>query len=190
MSNHFWRLAGRSFLLLLVATIVFSCRSKVRHIAQELESFQRVAISIPEDMLRIPREDEIEVFSVEEIKPKFIMYIDSTECSSCLVANLSSLRLLDTLSNYGERFSTFIILSPSGSKRKALIDELELFPPARTVYLDINGSFADMNREIPSNPLYHSFLLNQDNHPIFVGNPLAGNDIKEAFISALSNMDN
>lgn len=135
---------------------------------------QKHAIIFPEDILRV--------------KADSLSY-DSTECTSCVVTNLGYFNQLDSLLENETIFETVVILSPPSGARKSLIDDLKVFPPNRTVYIDQSGSFAHNNPFIPDDPIYHAFLLDLDNHPIFIGNPISGTQIKSAFIEVLKSIN-
>lgn len=52
--------------------------------------------------------------------------------------------------------------------------------------VDVNGSFMHSNPSIPSESRYHCFLIDENGHPFFVGNPLAGDRIRSVFFSVLN----
>lgn len=150
---------------------------------------QKHAIIFPEDILRVKADSLSYGMSSDNLIPKLVFYIDSTECTSCVVTNLGYFNQLDSLLENETIFETVVILSPPSGARKSLIDDLKVFPPKRTVYIDQSGSFAHNNPFIPDDPIYHAFLLDLDNHPIFIGNPISGTQIKSAFIEVLKSIN-
>lgn len=57
------------------------------------------------------------------------------------------------------------------------------------VYVDYSGSFAETNMSIPEDNRFHSFLLNKEGRPVFVGNPLASDRMMELFKEALESLE-
>ncbi|MBS4809127.1 MAG: hypothetical protein KH071_14815 [Paraprevotella sp.] len=53
--------------------------------------------------------------------------------------------------------------------------------PSCPVYLDSLGVLERANPQIPSNPDLHTFLLDEDNNVLLVGNPIWNEKIKEMF---------
>ena len=49
------------------------------------------------------------------------------------------------------------------------------------IILDTLGQFAKLNPHLPKNKALHTFLLDENNNVILVGNPLHNKKIKEMF---------
>lgn len=54
------------------------------------------------------------------------------------------------------------------------------------VLIDINNSFRKSNPHIPKDAMYYTFLLDEDNKVVLVGNPLRNNSIKEIFLRTVN----
>lgn len=56
------------------------------------------------------------------------------------------------------------------------------------VYVDFNCSFRKLNTGIPEDVRFHSFLLDKNGHPVFVGNPNANETLNHLFEKVLSGL--
>lgn len=54
------------------------------------------------------------------------------------------------------------------------------------VYIDEFGEFYRQNKDFPSDRRFHSFLVDADGHPVFIGNPLSSEKLWEVFENTLS----
>ena len=50
------------------------------------------------------------------------------------------------------------------------------------IYIDSNRSFSKNNPQIPSNSLCHTFLLDESNKIVLIGNPLKNEAIEKIFL--------
>lgn len=82
-------------------------------------------------------------------------------------------------------FSVVTIFSPKRSDVENTRFQLMLSNHTIPVYLDKNGSFAQLNRNIPADQRFHSFLIDETAKPVFVGNPLANVKLEQLFQAAL-----
>lgn len=49
------------------------------------------------------------------------------------------------------------------------------------IYMDTTGIFHRTNPQLPSNPMLHTFLLDENNEVLVVGNPLENEKIDRMF---------
>jgi len=104
--------------------------------------------------------------------PRLLVYIDSTECSSCRI---------DHLHMYSEYMSTypdleiFVIIWPNAETEANVANDIAHRKLPFDVFIDRDGSFLDANPHIPRQGRNnHSFLLGSDGKPIIAGDPLSG----------------
>ena len=111
---------------------------------------------------------------------KMIVYVDSVGCFSC---GLSKMYLWNPLITYAETYKGklkfyFIFSTPkSGRIRIALKSNLFNYP----VLIDEKGEFERLNPHLPKNKAMHSFLLDENNNVIMVGNPIYNKEIEKLF---------
>lgn len=172
------------FCFLMLLTFNSSC-SEVHTINRMINKFTKETITIPNDMECIMGQN---VFIQEklDLKPyKFIIYVDSLECSTCRIVKLADLKPLYELSEQYD-FSIFNIFSPFEdyielTKLQIVLENMD-FP----IYIDINKSFSKQNQCIPTDNRFHYFLLDSFNNPVYVGNPLNSESLMKLFIEILT----
>lgn len=125
-----------------------------------------------------------DTFSVgERHKFRILSYVDSIGCSSC------KLKLSD--------WNSFIM--ELNSKYKDQIDYLFYFHPKKTdniydlmwknkffhaIYVDANDSLNILNH-FPEDERFHTFLLNENDEILVVGNPIANPYIKDLYLNII-----
>lgn len=113
---------------------------------------------------------------------KFVVYIDSLECASCSMKKINEWDfIVDSIVQISNRINVYFILTPRKvnlySVRKVLISEGVRYP----ILIDTLGEFERLNPHLPKNQALHTFLLDENNRVILVGNPLRNEKIKEMF---------
>lgn len=110
---------------------------------------------------------------------KLIHYIDSASCSIC---ELKVIYQWDNFIYKNEVTSSleyYFIVDARKYNKEQLTDALSETYFSQDVYLDSLGVFLKHNTNIPSNRLYHTFLLDKNNNVVLVGNPLNNTYIEE-----------
>lgn len=180
---------SRIFMLFAYSVVIlFSCTSHEREF-QNIEKMQSEKTNIPYEQMDCWANDSVQKVSPwKNAKYKLIHYIDSASCSSCYLQKVKIndfLFLMEDLSN--NEFYNVIILSP-GSKTKKDIEHLfseKLIP--QTIFIDSANIFLQRNPHIPSETMYHTFLIDENDKAILVGNPITNKKIKKLLISMFEN---
>lgn len=170
---------------LLLLAIISSCveRRKVRDIMLEFVSSD---IIIPDDLDCIFNA-ETSASYIDTLKSnKLIIYYDSLDCSSCRISHLFDIYPLYTMADTSD-FSVMTIFSPKKSEVENTRFQLMLINHSIPIYLDKNGSFAQLNYCIPTDQRFHSFLIDENAKPVFVGNPLSNIRLKKIFFENINN---
>ena len=168
---------GRSCFVYII--LLLSCAGCIEsRITRELRSFQSEKIVFPSDMFAVIDRNVIEA-PQPETDNIFVIFYDSTECSTCQIS-----RIYDYLSFYEESeesgdFSIMMIFSPRYEYYSEVMEQLVILNFPFPIYIDYNGSFAKENSVIPEDRYFHSFLLDKEGHPVFVGDPLASDRMME-----------
>lgn len=170
-------------ILTLLAFNLVSCtdRHKVR---KQMVEFMNNEIILP-DGLECICDREITTFDKGTLKSTlFVMYCDSMECSSCRIAHMMDMYPLYDMADTSE-FSVLTIFSPRADEVDDVRLQLMTAGHQIPILVDTEGMFRSMNRHIPSDNRFHSFLLDGSNKPVFVGNPLASSQLLELFRNCL-----
>jgi len=123
---------------------------------------------------------------------KVILYNDSAVCSPCEVKSLlewgyysSSLK-----KEKGIDLSIIPIFSPSSKDYNSLKCAIKNVKPSFPVYIDRDNGVMKNNPQIPSNPLFHTLILDHEDKVVLVGNPLRNVEIEKLFLQLVSeNLD-
>ena len=87
------------------------------------------------------------------------------------------------------KFASVPIFSPMLKNSNALAEDLNIYEYDFPVYIDDKGAFRESNRLIPSNRLFHQFLINKDGLPVFVGSPLTSSEMSQLFYETLKTLN-
>lgn len=108
---------------------------------------------------------------------KYIVYIDSTQCSTCNIEQLYHWK------EFIDKFETvafyFIIAPQSKAAVSSLPRHFYKTSLNYPIFIDENYSFMRNNPHIPSDPTYHNLLLDKDNKVLMVGSPIYNDKIEK-----------
>ena len=82
-------------------------------------------------------------------------------------------------------FEVYTIFSPSQDEYDDVLEQLVFMNFEYPLYVDVFGDFRRKNTCIPEEKKYHCFLLDKEEHPVFVGNPLANAELMHLFKKVL-----
>lgn len=118
-----------------------------------------------------------------DARAKCVLYIDSTECSSCRIGHLPQyMGVYNLLQDKSTDF--LVIISPKTKERERVIGQVQTtmeFP----VYLDDESELLTLNPWIPEDFRLHCFLTDREGRVIFVGDPTWGERTWTLFVRAL-----
>lgn len=172
------------FASILIINICCSCsdRNMVKRIMGE---FIETEVVIQENLDCIYNK-QLSKIRTDTLKPyKFIIYYDTTDCSSCRISHLTDLKPLYDMANTSE-FTVLTIFSPAIEDVNDVILQLTITNHFMPIYVDAIGEFRRLNKDLPSDHRFHSFLLDENNKPIFVGNPLNSTKLSELFAKKIN----
>lgn len=115
---------------------------------------------------------------------KLVIYIDSLSCSPCFISHMYEYEeIAKEFDSAGIR--TVFIFEPQQDKEEDVRSSLrqQAYPFLGIVVR--NGGFASANPHLPSSSLLHSFLLDERNGVIVVGNPIRNERIKELMLNSV-----
>lgn len=175
------------FLFSLSVLLLFTSCDRQR-VAKSLRQFYAETIEIPSDLQKITGRIQSEVGNRERT-PALIIYHDSLSCSSCQISHLADLNDVYALADSLGTFEVMSIFSPSVEEYDEVLKNLIYRDFEYPVYIDFSGSFRQKNDCIPKDCLFHNFLIDSNGHPVFVGNPIASDDLWNLFNKALSSIE-
>lgn len=178
------RLKFQIIILAVVLSVSVSCGDK-RSMLKTLTEFTKTEIVLPED-LEVCADGIFRIADMSTLKPmKMIVYYDSTECSNCRISHIMELEPLYRLSKEDGRFDVLIIFSPADEDIETVRLQLMYQDIPFPVYLDTFKTFSLMNSSIPQDIIFHSFMMDMDGKPVFVGNPTLDDVLNKVFEEVL-----
>ncbi len=138
-------------------------------------------IILPEVLLCIDNGSESLVHEKDETYAQYIVYIDSSECKTCILTHPEQFEALYQLQGAHGFFDIKIILSPGTEYLSEIVEEIRNLNLRFPVFLDIENEFNKSNAFLPDDSRFHSFLLDKQMRPIFVGSPFANKNAKALF---------
>lgn len=163
---------------LIISVLFLSCKNK-NATMEQIARMQSDVVVLPLDSMNntgvspcVPRLDGY----------KFIVYSDSSDCSSCSLRKLYQWDELSELSKrYGDGVQFIFIFSPSKKNQGLFELAIRNVLSSSLIYMDTINIFSRLNPHIPGERRFHTFLLDEDNNVLLVGNPLENEKIKELF---------
>lgn len=115
----------------------------------------------------------------EPAEYRFLLYIDSTECTECRLTHLTEYLTLDSLLR-AKSGQMLVIVTPKTHDTvtaKNFVDECDFIP----CILDTEGLFSKANAYLPTNHAFHSFFINKRNEVVLVGDPTRNRNVGDLF---------
>ena len=85
-------------------------------------------------------------------------------------------------------FDVVIVFSPRPEECANVTTEIATHAFDFPVFVDTYGEFRNNNKCIPTDDRFHSFLLDKEGHPIFVGNPLDSKQLETLFTNIVNKL--
>lgn len=174
-------------LALLISTtcVLFACsNSKKEYIYSQLKDIEGKILNYPNlDSLTIQGKRTVK-FYLNQHKHTIVTYIDSGGCTKCKLHLSEWKRLIHEVTSItNDSMPVLFFLYPKN--RNELVSTLrkELFN--YPVYIDDNNAFNNLNT-LPDNNDFHTFLVNEEQKVIAIGNPIHNPKVKELYLNILS----
>jgi len=181
MRNNLFNWMLSCFFLLFV----FSCKdSKQKEIEQLMEQWYGKELLLPKNLSATIMGDSTVYFSDEDYLKtnwKVAFYADSLGCVSCdlnLLEWMDFMEIVDSLTHQDVAF--FFYFAPKNEKEIISVLRRERFNVP--VFIDYEQKFEELNC-LPENQLFRTFLLDENNKIILIGNPTHG--LEELYLKVL-----
>ena len=171
----------------IVAFSLFSCQNQSKQeIAKVLKSLRDFEVVIPSDLVMKSYCGEHADSSLLAKPYKMIVYLDAQGCEGCKILTLSSVYQFILDIKPFDKFGVIIILNPSQvDAADHLLEEMRFH---HTVFYDAGGSFERLNPYLPKDEVFHTFLIDENNKVLLVGNPVRNAKLKKLYIDILQNV--
>lgn len=161
-----------------------SCSHKEKKMRDNIEKMRKNPICIPSDKMVcvLNKEKLTKEFVNDEYSLKLVVYVDSVVCSSCRLKEMYKWDdFLSKLESVSSQIKVFFIFATSYDNIRKLKISAKTLPNSFPIYMDTTNIFLRMNPHIPHNPMFHTFLLDENNNVLLVGNPLENEKIEKLF---------
>ncbi len=160
--------------------VLCGCNSHKKQTANVLEKM----IGSKVDLCTTQMECKQQPIVSECDKYKMVVYVDSTECTPCA---LSHLRYWNPIIKETKKYNVcyVFVIAP---KKEEIFDinvEMEVTDLTNSIYLDKDYIFLKRNEYIPHEEKYNTFLLDEHNEIVLVGNPINNEQIKNMYYNIL-----
>ena len=174
-----------TFILSFLSLLLFSnCKNSQDKITKIINGMQSRTVHIPFCKMSCWINDSIQIHRPwEQAELKLIVYTDSIACSQCTLKKMYLWKDFVELENkYNGRFYVFFIIQSGSNTTRALTSNFHYTGLNHPIYIDTTNVFIKYNPHIPSEEMFHVFLLDEKDSIILVGNPLFNTKIEDIFI--------
>lgn len=172
------------FLLAILWTSVAISGCERWSIKNRILAFQRETVAFPSGMIKC---DGIikDYPSFDSNMPKLVIFIDSTQCTSCRINQISAYSSFAKESAKSQRYLLAIIIQPQKDEANQVIRQIERSRFPVPVYIDTANVFRNNNPYLGRDARFHAFLTDSNNSPILIGDPTSNKKSFELFYKVL-----
>lgn len=172
----------RQLIILSLLSVLCSCNSKSTEQLNAVSSLVGREIFMPDSLTCQILNDTI-VFSFGDADYTIVEYIDSAGCTPCRMKLQEWNNLINQLMAIQDVDVNFVMVinSPETEELDYIIKRDNFLHP---ICFDSVGDFAIRN-QLPEKDTYHTFLLDENNDIVLVGNPAINPKIRELYRSVV-----
>lgn len=175
------------YILLTMLMVFAACKPDNARISKSFEDWQGSKVEIPSDLVYTILNDTIE-FNVNDCDYKVLHYVDSIGCAACkLTLPAWEQFMSEVMTN--QDISVKLILIVNTSKPFDVYNSLKKYRFKYPIAIDTKNTFSSMNN-LDEDQTTHTFLLNDNNEVVLIGNPVQNNDIKNLYLKELDILNN
>ena len=177
----------RRILLIIVLCLlaVASTGCKKARLRAQLKELMSSTIVLPEKITCVYNGEVFPMPDSLRDKPKLLVYIDSTECTTCRISHFWEYQEVFDLSARTGTFEIVLLLSDKEFDTIPLIRYLSDLGCPFPLYVDVENLYLKNNPSIPDDFRLHSLLIDNEGKPIFAGDPSHSRQLREVFEVAL-----
>lgn len=165
-----------------IICVVFFCCCNSSTLRRDIELLSAKPIIIPDIHPVLYNNCKTNISNLTAPSRKMVIYIDSSECASCSIKQMNGWdSVISKTIEFADKINFYFIFAPKKidviTVKRTLIAEGFKHP----VLIDTLRQFEKLNPHLPKNKALHTFLLDENNNVILVGNPLHNKKIEEMF---------
>lgn len=174
----------RSDVTTFICIVLFfvACSNRERQFSKEIKVLQSKTIQLPSKGLVMQQGKWVQKIDVNKEVLKLVVYADSVGCTPCAINHIDSWeRFINYAKQFNNQLRFYFIFSPMKKELHGIELMIANTKFDYPILLDTLGEFEKLNPHLPKNKALHTFLLDENNNVILVGNPSQNRKIKEMF---------
>ena len=166
----------------LFCLLTYSCSSG-DEMKRQLEKMYGTPVSISLDSMKYWHPTDEDYSSKKENSMlTLVVYSDTADCSLCYLQHLELWNDFVKMEKEYDGIIRFLfIIEARDGEANNLYRQLRHTNLKHCIYVDGNRVFSKNNPQIPPNSFFHTFLLDELNNIILVGNPIKNEAIEKIF---------
>lgn len=172
------------YVIAILLLVSISCTNKKDTIMETLKDWENRELFFPSAPVFTVQGDTVNYQIQKVARYKILSYIDSTECLGCkmrLFEWKQFITLVDSLSSDTVQFLFFLSSKNKMDINRMLITDRFVYP----VCVDEHDSINKLNN-FHSDYQFQTFLLDEYNKVVLVGNPIYNNKVKELYLKIIT----
>ena len=163
------------FVLLATILLMVNCHSDMT-LREQIESMRSSTVCIAPDSMFCLNGDTT-FYTIEKNFLKLVVYVDSSECSSCAIDKLERWNLYMNKYKHVKDLLFLVILESRKANLEYVERKVGMTGMHTHVFIDTLSFFRRHNPQIPKDRMFHTFLLDESDSVVLVGNPMQNNQI-------------
>ena len=169
--------------LIVCASTILGCRHRANDGIMAL--FRKTKVLIPREKMVHVVCSQYAFDCDHEACVTIVNVIDQYGCSGCRMSELARAEVLyEQMFESGSVRSMYII-SAASERIEDVTSLLKKYHLRNTIYLDTCNAFLKANPHIPDNTLFHTFVLNDCDSVVMVGDPFKNEKMEALFLKVL-----
>ena len=173
--------SSKAVVYLSLLLIFSSCNCK-RHLKNQLTAFEKETIALPQRVLKVENGKS----GISTIQPEgktLVIFFAPKECTSCALSHLKQSESVLEMFDSSPAASVVVLFVPDDEDFEETVQLVSKESFSIPVYVDFERCFLD--NKIPEDIRFHSFLLDEDGHPVVVGNPISSERIRDLMLNQI-----
>lgn len=179
-----------SLCIFFLLSLLGGCQSSRDEIKDKIGNMMAKPVTIPYSKMLLWTKDSIPPKNPHILCDfKLVVYMDSTHCTECTLKGMHLWNDFYKLEHkYEGRFKVvFIVQTSKKSNAQIIASAFQHYGVEYPMYIDSTNVFSSMNPHIPSEDMYHVFLIDKKDSVVLVGNPQFNEKIEKRLLEILEN---
>lgn len=172
----------------LLVCCLSACDNHKKKAVENVKRMQSTPITLSFNKMVCWSEDYLGTIDLcKGAKLKLVHYIDSAQCTTCYLQSVvqddNLLRIEKASRN---QFINVFVIEPGERRKKILQSDYKHGLLPKLVFVDTAHVFVKENSNIPEEIIYHTFLLDENDRVLLVGNPLTNENVHNIFLHIIN----